>query len=150
MQIRGQALRGLGRWDEAIAELREAVRLAQTRPYPSRLRATTANNLATTLVYAGRSNEALPWLRKALENWRALDLADGSSALTIMANLAGILQQRGEIAEAEPLYREAIRRRKERFGESGALAAAHLNLGLLLAIRHQMPEARNRPSAACK
>ncbi len=144
MQIRGQALRGLGRWDEAIAELREAVRLAQTRPYPSRLRATTANNLATTLVYAGRSNEALPWLRKALENWRALDLANGSSALTIMANLAGILQQRGEIAEAEPLYREAIRRRKERFGESGALAAAHLNLGLLLAIRHQMPEAREQ------
>lgn len=144
LQIRGQALRGRGRWDEAIAELREAVRLAQTQPYPSRLRATAANNLATTLVYAGRSNEALPWLRKGLDNWRALNLEDGSSALTIMVNLAGILQRRGELAEAESLYREAIRRRKERFGESGALAAARLNLGLLLAIRHQIPEAREQ------
>ena len=142
MQIRSQALRGLGRWDEAIAGLREAVRLAKARPYPSRLRATTQNNLATTLTYAGRTNEALPWLRKALANWRALDLADSSSALTVMGNLAGILQQHGELAEAEPLYREAIRRRMERFGESGALAAVHLNLGLLLAIRHQIPEAR--------
>jgi len=144
IQIRGQALRGLGRWDEAIAELREAVRLAETQPYPSRLRATTANNLATTLIYAGRRNEALPWLRKALDNWRALDLADGSSALTVMANLAGILQRRGELAEAESLYRESIRSRKERFGESGALGAARINLGLLLAIRHQIPEAREQ------
>ncbi len=144
LQIRGQALRGQGQWDEAIDALRKAVRLARTQPYPSRLRATAGNNLATTLIYAGKGDAALPYLRKALENWRALELADGSSALTIMANLAGLLQQRGELAEAEPLYREAIRRRNERFGESGALAAAHLNLGLLLATRHRIPQAREQ------
>ena len=51
--------------------------------------------------------------------------------------------QRGELAEAEPLYREAIRRRTEQFGDSGALAAAHLNLGSLLATRHRIETARD-------
>lgn len=142
MQIRGQALRGLGRWDEAIAALHEATELAREKPFPSRLRATTNNNLAATLIYAGRSHEALPYLRSSLDNWRELGLDSGSSALTVMANLAGLLHQRGELAEAEPLYREAIRRRRERFGESGALAAAHLNLGLLLAIRNRIDSAQ--------
>ena len=59
-----------------------------------------------------------------------------------MANLAGLLHQRGELAEAEPLYREAIRRRAEQFGESGALAAAHLNLGSLLATLDRIEAAR--------
>jgi non-specific serine/threonine protein kinase/serine/threonine-protein kinase len=142
MQIRGQALRGLGRWDESIATLEEAQRLAESEPKPSRLRATTRNNLATTLIYAGRSEQALPHLRAALENWRELGLEDGSSALTVMANLASLLHQRGELDEAEPLYREAIRRRTERYGPSGALAAAHLNLGALLATRHRQRPAR--------
>jgi non-specific serine/threonine protein kinase/serine/threonine-protein kinase len=142
MQIRGQALRGLGRWDESIATLREALKLARSEPRPSRLRATTRNNLATTLVYAGRTDEALPHLRAALDNWRAMGLADGSSALTVMGNLASLLHQRGLLDQAEPLYREAIRRRTERFGESGALAAAHLNLGALLATRYRARPAR--------
>lgn len=142
MQIRGQALRGQGRWEEALAALREALRLAHAQPYPSRLRATASNNLATTLIYAGRNNEALPYLREALDNWRELGLENGSNALTVMANLAGLLHQRGELSEAEPLYRETIRSRTERFGESGALAAVHLNLGMLLATRNRIPEAR--------
>jgi len=142
IQIRGQALRGQGRWDDAISTLQEAVRLARTEPAPSRLRATASNNLAITLMYAGRTGQALPLLREALDNWRRLGLEDGSSALTIMSNLASLLHQRGELSEAEPLYREAIRRRAERFGESGALAAAHLNLGSLLATRHRIEQAR--------
>jgi len=143
IQIRGQALRVQGQWDEAISALREALGLARSEPAPSRLRATTSNNLATTLIYAGRAGEAMPFLREALDNWRGLGLEDGSSALTVMANLASLLHQRGELAEAEPLYREAIRRRTEQFGDSGALAAAHLNLGSLLATRHRIEAARD-------
>jgi len=143
MQIRGQALRVQGQWDNAVSTLREALDLARGEPAPSRLRATTSNNLATTLIYAGRAGEAMPFLREALDNWRGLGLENGSSALTVMANLAGLLHQRGELAEAEPLYREAIRRRLEKFGESGALAAAHLNLGSLLATRHRLEQARD-------
>lgn len=143
MQIQGQALRVQGKWDDAILALREAVRLARDEPAPSRLGATTSNNLATTLIYSGRGDEAMPFLREALNHWRGLGLENGSSALTVMANLASLLHQRGDLSEAEPLYREAIRRRTEQFGESGALAAAHLNLGSLLATRHRIEDARN-------
>lgn len=142
MQVHGQALRGLGRWDEAVATLEQALELARSAPEPSRLHATVHNNLATTLIYSGRAGEALPHLRAALGNWRELGLDNGSSALTVMANLASLLHQSGRIAEAEPLYREAIRLRSQRYGDSGALAAIHLNLGALLALRYRTREAR--------
>jgi len=143
LQIRGQALRGLGRWDEAIAVLREAHGMARRLPAPSRIRATTANNLATTLVYAGRGDEALPFLERALDNWRGLDRADSTSALTVMGNLASLRHQRGDLADAEALYRETIRRRVARYGDSGALGAMHLNLGSLLAMTDRIEEARD-------
>lgn len=147
LQIHGQALRGMDRWDEAITTLRLAHELARTEPAPSRLRATTANNLGTTLIYAGKNVEAEPYLQTALENWRGLDLENGSNALTVMGNLAGLLHQRGEADESMALYRETIERRRARFGESGALAAVHLNLGTLLAQHNRIDEARREVEA---
>ncbi|MDX1626933.1 MAG: tetratricopeptide repeat protein [Wenzhouxiangellaceae bacterium] len=141
LQIRGQALRGLGRWPEAIETLERGWGLARRTAFPSTVRARSANNLATTLIYAGQPDRAMPYLREALANWRELGGEDSSSALTIMANLAGLLHQRGELDAAESLYREAIDRRTRRFGASGALAAAHLNLGALLALTGPAEEA---------
>lgn len=143
LQIRGQALRGLGRWDEAIDTLREAHTLARRAPVPTRIQATTANNLATTLLYAGRSADALPYLERALENWRGLGRADSAAALTVMGNLASLRHQRGDLADAEALYRETIRNRSARYGDSGALGAMHLNLGSLLALTARIEEARD-------
>ncbi len=140
LQIRGQALRGLGRWEEAIDTLQEAHRLARTLPGPSRLRATTANNLGTTLIYLGRNADALPYLERSLTNWRELDRADSPGALTVMGNVAGLRHQRGDLADAEALYRETLRRRIERYGDSGALAAMHLNLGSLLVLTGRIEE----------
>lgn len=140
-QIRGQALRGLGRWDDALGALREAHGMARRLPGPSRIRATTANNLATTLIYAGRMAEALPYLERSLANWRGLERADTSAALTVMGNLASLRHQRGDLSDAEALYREVVQRRLERYGESGALAAMHLNLGSLLAQTGRIAEA---------
>ena len=140
LQIRGQALRGLGRWDAAIDALQEAHRLARTLPGPSRLRATTANNLGTTLIYLGRNGDALTYLERSLTNWRGLDRADSPGALTVMGNLAGLRHQRGDLADAEALYRETLRRRIERYGDSGALAAMHLNLGSLLMLTDRIEE----------
>ncbi|MFU8877104.1 MAG: protein kinase domain-containing protein [Wenzhouxiangellaceae bacterium] len=142
-QIRGQALRGLGRWDEALASLEQARKLVADQQ-PSRVLARVDNNLAATLMYAGRAVEAMPHMQAALDNWRALGLADSSDALTVMANLAGLLHQQGRIDEAEPLYLEAIELRREKFGESGALAAAYLNLANLLAMRYRLDEALDR------
>lgn len=144
LQIRGQALRGIGQWDAAVETLQEAYRLARRLPGPSRLRATTANNLATTMIYMGRTADALPYLERALANWRGLDRADNANALTVMGNLASLLHQRGELSAAEALYRETLRRRSRRYGESGALAAMHLNLGSLLALTGRIEEAERQ------
>ncbi len=141
LQIRGQAMRGAGRWEEAVGTLEKALTLA-AQDVPGRVLARVANNLATTMIYSGRSAEAMPHLETALENWRALDMADSSDALTVMANLAGLLHQQGRIDEAELLYREAIQTRAGRFGDSGALAAAYLNLANLLSMRNQVDQAR--------
>lgn len=141
MAIRGQVLRGLGRWDEAIASLRQALDLARGQRERSRLIARTANNLGATLFYAERGTEALPVMEFALEHWRALGLEDGSDALTVMTNLASLLHQQGELDRAEPLYRELIERRERRFGASGALGAAYLNYASLLATRYRPDEA---------
>ena len=143
MAIRGQALRGLGRWDEAINSAEQGLTLArQIETPPSRLLATIENNLATTLIYAGRSAEAMPYLRAALDNWRGLGREDSSNALTIMTNLASLLHQQGDLNQAEALYRESIERRSQRYGESGSLGAAYLNLGTLLTQRYQLQDAR--------
>ena len=139
--IRGQVLRGLGRWDEAIASLRDALAIARMHRESSRLVARTANNLGATLFYSGRSAEALPVMEYAVEQWRELGLQDGSDSLTVMTNLASLLHQRGEIDRAEPLYRELIERRQRRFGASGALGAAYLNYASLLSIRYRPDEA---------
>ena len=139
LTIRGQALRGLGRWDEAINSAERGLAMAQqVVSAPSRLLATIENNLATTMIYSGRTMEALPHLRKALDNWRGLGLEDSSSALTVMTNLASLLHQQGNLEQAEQLYRESIERRRQRFGESGALGAAYLNLGTLLTQRYEL------------
>ncbi|MEM7054973.1 MAG: tetratricopeptide repeat protein, partial [Pseudomonadota bacterium] len=141
--VRGQALRGLGRWDEAIATFEQALDIArEVEQPPSRILATIENNMAATLIYAGRGDEAMPFLEAALDNWRGMGQEDSSSAITIMTNLASLLHQQGELDQAEPLYREAIERRSRRFGESGALGAAHLNLSTLLSQRNELEAAR--------
>ncbi|MGB0515057.1 MAG: tetratricopeptide repeat protein, partial [Wenzhouxiangellaceae bacterium] len=144
LAIRGQALRGLGQWERAVDALREAQALARVAAGDggSRLLARTANNLGTTLFYAGRIDEAIPAMEYALRQWRDLGLADTSDALTVMTNLASLSQRQGDLDQAERLYQEAIERRERRFGASGALGAAYLNFGSLLALRYRIDESR--------
>ncbi|MEM1081678.1 MAG: tetratricopeptide repeat protein, partial [Pseudomonadota bacterium] len=113
----------------------------QVESPPSRLLATIENNLGATLLYAGQHQEAMVFMNDALNNWRGLGQENSSSAITIMTNLASLLHQQGELDRAEALYREAIDRRLQRFGESGALGAAYLNLGTLLTQRYQLDSA---------
>jgi len=139
--IRAQALRGLGRWDEAVATFREALAAVDAAAPESRSRARLLNNLGATLVYAGRGREAIPVLREALELWRRLGLGESSDAVTVLTNLASLEHQQGRLDAAEPLYRQAIEIREQRFGASGALGAAYLNYGQLLGMRYRVEPA---------
>ena len=143
--IRGSALRGLGEWSASIEALERAVALARAADSaPNRTLASAHNNLGVTLINAGRSDEARLAFEDSLSNWRALGLDESSDALTVLGNLATIYHQQGDLPAAEAAYAEAIERRRQRYGDSAALAAAMNNYGQVLIIRHRLDQARDQ------
>ena len=106
----GMVRQRLGRYDEAIASYREALRLS-----PADTGA--ANNLGYCLLEAGDVEGALQSLRHALA-------ADPRNA-TAHSNLGNALRTRGELAAAAQCYRRALEL-------APRLAAAHYNLALTL------------------
>ena len=142
--IRGSALRGLGDWPASIEALERGVALAwATNSEPNRTLAMAYNNLGVSLNSAGRIDESRLAFEASLDNWRALGLGESSDALTVISNLAAIYYQQGDLALAESAYAEAIALRRQRFGDSAALAAAMNNYGQVLIIRHRLDQARD-------
>jgi tetratricopeptide (TPR) repeat protein len=149
----GNALRGKGRLDEAIAEYREALRL--NKDYPM-----AHNNLGAALGAKGRHDEAIAEYREAIR----LDpsyakahhnlgghlgklgrgeegIAETRKALRLNKdfpeahyNLGNYLAQKGQLDEAIVEYRETIRLTK-------SYAEAHCNLGRALQLKGQSAEA---------
>lgn len=148
-QVRGRALRELGQWPEALEALQIGLTLALALPeQPNRTAGFAYNNLGGTLVYAGQMEEAGQALRSSLSVWRALGLGQSNDALNVINNLATNYHRQGRLAEAEEMYAEAIELRRQRFGESAALAASMNNYGLVLIIRHRLDEARQQLEGA--
>ncbi len=140
---RGSALRALGDWSASIQSLERGVALAlAVNSEPNRPLAMALNNLGVTLIGAGRIDDARLALESSLSNWRAMGLGDSSDALTVVSNLAAIYHRQGDLDLAEQAYAQAIGLRRQRFGESAALAAAMNNYGQVLIIRHQLDQAR--------
>lgn len=144
-QIRGRALRGQGDWPGAIDALQVGLTLALTLPeQPNRTLGYAYNNLGVTLLHAGQFEEAGRAFNRSLAIWQSLGLEESNDALNVINNLAAIYFRLGELVKAEAMYAEAIRLRRERYGESAALAATMNNHGLILIIRHRLGEAREQ------
>lgn len=144
-QIRGRALRSQGDWPGAIEALQAGLSLALTlSEQPNRTAGYAYNNLGATLIHAGQFEQAGQAFNRSLAIWQALGLAESNDALNVVNNLAAIYFRLGDLVEAEAMYGEAIRLRRERFGESAALAASMNNRGLILIIRHRLIEAREQ------
>jgi len=142
LQVRGRLHRDLGQWDEALADLERARGLAlEVSAGPRPLMARAENNLATTLLIGGQLEAAARHLEAAEALWLALERGDSSDALSVMANLATVLERLGRTEEAEQRLRRVIEARREKYGPSGAMAAARLNLGRLLVVRGALDEA---------
>ncbi|QOC21624.1 tetratricopeptide repeat protein [Wenzhouxiangella sp. AB-CW3] len=142
LQVRGRLHRDLGRWDEAVADLSRARDLAvdaSAGPWP--LMARAENNLGTTLLIGGQLKDAARHLEAAEALWFAMGRGDSSDALAVMSNLAAVLDRLGRSYEAERRLRRVIETRKEKYGDSGAMAAARIHLGRLLVVRGQYEEA---------
>ena len=142
LQIRGRLYRDLGRWDEALADLRRARELAlEVSSGPRPLMARAENNLATTLLIGAQLEEAARHFEAAEALWIALGRGDSSDALAVTGNLGSVLDRVGRSDEAEQRLRRVIRIREEKYGPSGAMAAARLNLGRLLVVQGDLDEA---------
>lgn len=142
LQIRGRIFRDLGRWDDALADLRRARNLAveaSAGPWP--LMARAENNLGTTLLMGGHLVEAARHFEAAEALWFSMGRGDSSDALAVMSNLALTLDRLGRTDEAERRLRRVVEIREEKYGDSGAMAAARAHLGRLLTVKGEFEEA---------
>ncbi|WP_062343098.1 CHAT domain-containing tetratricopeptide repeat protein [Novosphingobium sp. CCH12-A3] len=118
LQLRGTALRLVGRKVEARAALEQA----QARALAVRngrvvsivrMRAQVLNELATIAEDEGRISDAEALLRSALEIV-SVQYPETRSMAAAQARLAAYLMRHGRTAEAEPLYRQVVARSVER------------------------------------
>jgi len=142
LQVRGRLLRDSGRWEEAVADLRRARELAlDVSAGPRPLMARAESNLGTTLLIGGQLEAAARHYEAAEALWIALGRPDSSDSLVSLGNLASVLERLGRDEEAEQRLRRVIELRREKYGDSGAMAAARLALGRLLVVKGQFDEA---------
>jgi non-specific serine/threonine protein kinase/serine/threonine-protein kinase len=145
LQIRGRLRRDSGDWEGALADLERARDLAlEVSAGPRPLMARAENNLAATLLIGGQLERAARHFEAAEALWLALDRGDSSDALSVTANLAIVLERLGRNVESERRLRRVIEVREEKYGPSGAMAAARLHLGRQLVVRGALDEAEKQ------
>jgi predicted ATPase/DNA-binding SARP family transcriptional activator len=124
-----------GRYDEAIAALREALAGLGAEDVAG---ITAMAKLGCLHERRGRSGDADRWHK------RALDAADSRQHLPLLAfayNAKGLtLRRRGRVAEAEECHRAALRIDRER-GVPAALALAQASLGYIAESRNDLAAA---------
>ncbi len=144
LQMRGRLARDLGHWADAVEDLQRARYMAQQAaegPRPVLARAEA--NLAATYVMGNEFNHAVEHMEAAEALWYALGRAESPDALSNMQNLAVVYDRLGRLDEAEQRFRQNIQMRKDRLGDSSALAAAKLQYARLLVVRGQFDEAEH-------
>lgn len=80
-------------------------------------------NLGAAYMQAGRIDDGIAASEQALELWRALNLGAGNDALNTLNNLAAAQFRKGELAQAEVAFAEALGLRRQLHGPSAATAA---------------------------
>ena len=142
LQMRGRLRRERGDWEGALEDLSRARALAQDASEgPRPILARAEGNLAATYLLGGRLNEAVWHMEAAEALWYALGRGESPDALSNTHNLAVTLERLGRMDEAEMRFRNTIRVRRDRFGGSGALAAAKLQFARMLVVRGDFAEA---------
>lgn len=135
-------LRERGQRGEAIALLREAIsRLSAVLGDGGDGIATLQHNLGVHLLEAGRPEQAEASFRTAQDLLERQGRTRSATSIGIMNHRAATAFQRGDLAAAETMWREAVVLRRDLYGPSIALAALQLNLGRLLLTTGRADEA---------
>jgi tetratricopeptide (TPR) repeat protein len=127
----------VGRTAEAEALIRQSAAIARTLPdqQPAR-KIKSLISLAGFLVTSGQPAEAESVYREALQlaRTRAEMVEDSSTLEGVLSDFAEMLYRQRRYADAEPLYRELVERRKNRLpAEDENVVTPTASLGRLLA-----------------
>jgi non-specific serine/threonine protein kinase/serine/threonine-protein kinase len=142
LQTRGRLKRMKGDWEGAVDDLRRARSLAQsasTGPRP--MLAWAESNLAATYIMGGKFHDAVRHMEAAEALWLSLGRGESPDAMSNLQNLAVVLDRLGRADEAAGRFERIIELRRERLGESGALAAAMTQYARLLLVRGDLDRA---------
>ncbi|MCH8478756.1 MAG: serine/threonine-protein kinase [Wenzhouxiangella sp.] len=143
LQMRARLRREHGDWEGAVQDLRRARLLALATAEGARpVQARAEGNLAATYLLSGNFVQAIDHMLAADALWSELERSESPDALTNRHNLAAVLDRLGRIEEAEQRFRTNVSIRSQRFGPSGSLGAAKVQLGRILAVRGEFEEAR--------
>ncbi len=98
----------------------------------------------STLVAAGRDEEALVAHGRARDHWRAID-PNSPDLAAVLDSIGAVHVRRGEIDTAVELHREALALKRAAYGERHPqVAASARELGAALSQAHRYPEARTQ------
>ncbi len=151
-QQKAQALRGMGKLGEAIAQFERAVSLAGRVFGADSLEAAgLLHELGQLYRDTDQLDRAEAALARSLKNAEAVLGADHADVATILESLSLVHNRQGEAARAEPLLRRCLKIREARFGKDHPLVANTLNeLALTCADlgRHEIAEPLYRRSLA--
>lgn len=133
METMGRVYRSLGFYDQAQSLLEESLRIRRRTLGPDHLDVAESElNLALVFQCLERSDESEALTRKALETYRRHGGTVTPEYAAGLNNLGGILEERGEHAAAEVLFREALRLKQGIPGAGEEVARAYNNLGQVL------------------
>jgi tetratricopeptide (TPR) repeat protein len=110
----GTTLHALGRYDEALPQLRRAQELDEKYRSPDdRQKWVTLSDLASVLTNQGKLAEAEPLYRQTLRLCRQAQPPEESEVAQALSSLAMLMKHQGKYDEAESMIRESlsIRRR---------------------------------------
>lgn len=146
---RGQILRTLGRNDEAIIDLEQALQLTiEQDGAQARQTAVARNSLAAAYMAAARLAEAEDAFELTLANFEQLGLDESSDALNVRNNLGALHLLRGNQERAGLHLGQAMALQRSLIGDSAGLAASMLNHARLLLLRNRVTEATAQMQAA--
>jgi tetratricopeptide (TPR) repeat protein len=118
----------LGKYDDAVASLREAVAMQKAlhggKPHPAYIQA--VDNLASILSAIGRPDDAEPLMRMTLAMRLQVFGKNHPETAATLTNLGYVLESRGRYDEAEATYREALAIHRKLLGENHPTIAVTL------------------------
>ncbi|MGE3614752.1 MAG: tetratricopeptide repeat protein [Gemmatimonadales bacterium] len=131
-QVIGGTYLGLGVYAPGLAEYQRAERLArQVAPGGSRVTAEATAKVSTALEFLGRYGEADSVLQVALAEHRRFALPNDPAEADYLDRRGRILAQLGRMAEAEPLFEEALAALRSQGASDSALAQATSNVAFI-------------------